>query len=294
MAWVGNHYRDIPKLPHEYRIYFGADFQLGSRSCDRWIVKNWVKRVTSDPNSAWAILGDIEDNDRPTTRSLRKSAFSDRPEVITADEMKHLDWQKKHVLPLLAPLTTRPCLGILAGHHWTQIGRDTSTMHLCRMLTALKNNPVPYLGQISAWVWIRFNISSMREQKIKRLLHLQHGTGGGGTLAAALNKLEKTAQGFYADAYVRAHDCKLVSAKYDILAPKDSDKPGLIHKTIALMNVGAATRGYEITLGNPGYPEMGMMRPQTLGWGVLRCLVYKQQRALDKSKNETVEFRLDI
>lgn len=297
MAWVETKVLVSDKLPQRYNIYIGADFQLGSDSTDKVIIRNWVKRVSSDPNGLWMILGDIEDDDRPTSRIIRKSAFSGRKEVLTADAKKHRSWIHKEILPILEPLTkTRlGSLGVLAGHHWYDLGDMTSTEYICNVLGTMgKKHKVPYLGQMSAWIRLKFRRPGKVYGGVDKLLHVQHGVGGGGTLASALNKLVKTSHGFYADCYVRAHDCTLVGAKYDILRPKESDTPELVHKTVTLLNVGSATRGYEVNKSDPSYVEMGMMNPQTLGWGELHAQHYIQSRAIDKSCNLAVDFKLEI
>lgn len=295
MAWVNTVITAVDSIPKRFNLYFAADFQLGSESTDGQIIRNWVRKVAADPNAMWCLLGDIEDDDRPTTRIMRKGAFAGRKEVIASDAKKHRAWINQSVLPILQPLTQRPCLGVLGGHHFYDLGDMTSTQWICHALTASGKNKVPYLGQMSSWVRTIFR--HREKQSAEKLFHIQHGVGGGGTLASALNRLEKTAQGFHADVYVRAHDCKLVSGKYDILAPlrhTDGKAPKLQHKTISLMNIGSATRGYEMTLNDPNYAEMGMMRPQTLGWGVAHVQLFKQSRVFDPGQKFTAEVTLEI
>lgn len=295
MAWVNTVITPVESIPRKFNIYFGADFQIGSESTDKQVVRNWVRKVVADPNAMWGLLGDIEDDDRPTTRAIRRGAFSGRKEVIGADAKKHKLWIDREVLPVLLPLVKKPCIGVLGGHHWYDMGEQTSTQYICNALTGEKGHKVPYLGQMSAWVRMIFR--GEPRWGVEKLMHIQHGVGGGGTLASALNRLEKTAQGFHGDIYVRAHDCKLVSGKYDILEPvrtQDDCPPRLKHRTVALMNIGSATRGYEMTLNDPNYAEMGMMRPQTLGWGVVHIQVYKQSRTVDPHKSVTADVTIEI
>ena len=297
MAWVHNRTLDFTG-PTKFNIYFGADFQLGSDSTDKSVIRRWVNEVMEDPLGLWCILGDIEDDDRPSTRAIRRGAFAERREVQTADAKKHILYIEKEVIPLLAPLTESKLgsLGVLAGHHWYDLGELNSTQYICNRLSTMgRKQKVPYLGQMSAWVHLKFQKGDPSSRgPLQRKIHIQHGVGGGKTIAAALTALERTSKGFRADAYIRAHDCTLVAGKYDQVESKDSDTPGLNHRTVTLMNVGAATRGYEMTLDNPSYPEMGMMNPRTLGWGKLECYVHKELKAVDPSKNWDVRFRATI
>jgi len=299
MAWVHNRTLEYSG-PTKFNIYFGADFQLGSDSTDKAVIKRWVREVLDDPNGLWCILGDIEDDDRPSTRAIRRGAFAERREVQTADAKKHILYIEHEVIPLLAPLTQSRLgsLGVLAGHHWYDLGELNSTQYICNRLSTMgRKQKVPYLGQMSAWVHLGFHDSryySKTQGARVRKIHIQHGVGGAKTIAGALNSLERTSKGFVADAYVRAHDCTLVAGKYDRLDTRMGDTPGLIHKTVTLMNVGSATRGYEMTLDNPSYPEMGMMNPRTLGWGVLECYVHRELKCIDQSQNWDVRFRATI
>ena len=96
------------------------------------------------------------------------------------------------------------------------------------------------------------------------------------------------------DLLIRAHDCKLVTAKFDRLYPKDSDKPSLMHKTVGLMNIGSFTRGYSLDTGEPEYPEASMMRPTTLGYGKAHFDVRKAFRHEDKNSNYMADIKLEI
>ena len=230
--------------------------------------------VSRDPHGMVVIAGDIEDDDRPSTRGKRRQMFSDRPEVLNADAMKHLQWIDREVIPIMMPLTKMPLglVGVLAGHHWTQLTPAmNSVQYICNKLSDLSGKKIPYWGEMSSWIYLRFKGKGRWDGKsVTKLVHVQHGAGGGQSLASALNKLEMTAQGFPADVYIRAHDCKLVAAKTARVYPRDHEGvPELNSKDIALLNVGAATRGYNLTVGAPDYVEAMMMRPTALGWGVV-------------------------
>lgn len=297
MAWVEKFAIATKSIPKTYNIYFAGDLQIGSSSTDTVIVRNWVRKVCSDPNAIWCLLGDIEDDDRPTTRIIRKGAFSGRKEVLGNDAKKHRRWVDQEIVPILKPLVDagRRCLGVLAGHHWYDLGEQTSTQYICNALTAYGKVKVPYLGQMSAWV--RFIVKDNRGTSIERLIHIQHGTGGGKAISSALNALVKTSQGFGADLYVRAHDCTLVTGKYDILQPirpRSGSPERLTSKTVTLMNIGAATRGYELSKGDPSYVEMGMMNPRTLGWGIAHLTMFRQSRVYDPQCNSTVNITVEI
>jgi len=151
---------------------------------------------------------------------------------------------------------------------------------------------------MSAWLFLNFRgVGGFERKACRKLIHIQHGVGGGQTLASALNKLERTAQGFPADAYIRAHDCKLVGAKTAEVYPKEplpGGTPELLHKDIILLNVGSATRGYNLTKREPNYVEESMMRPTAMGWGALHFDIRTARTSEDKNRNMVVDIRVEF
>ena len=295
--WIGNKVIPIQKVPQRVTLHALSDWQLESGSCDKKLIRDQIAEIVNDPSGGmWAFLGDIEDDDRPSTRSKKAQAFADRPEVLDSESKKYLYYLDKEIIPLLLPLakTRLGCIGVLAGHHWKALTRDlNSVQYICNRLTALSGKKVPYMGQMSAWVWLRFR--GPNKQSLKKLLHIQHGEGGGQTLASALNKLELTSRGFEADALIRAHDCKLVSAKFDRLYPKDTEcDPVILHKTVAMLNIGSATRGYVLGRGDPDYVESAMMRPTSMGNGKLHFDVRGSSLREDPSANWRADIKIEI
>lgn len=297
MAWVHDH-TVAAKLNEPLDIHFIADAQLGHSACEPALLEQRVQEILAKPNTAWGFLGDLTDDDRPTTRIRKRQTFADRGEVLSSSARDHLAWIDKEVLPKLAPLTARPCVGVLAGHHWAQISESyNSVQYICAALTKLKRHPVPYIGQMSAWLRMQFDVEVGKKARktVQRFIHVQHGVGGSQVAGGALRRLERARAGFHADAYVRAHDCHLESAKVAVLRAKETkDARQLMSRTIPLLNIGAASRSYMETLGDPAYPEMEMMQPSAMGWGILRAIPRKAWSFEDPSQNLIVDFRTEI
>ena len=297
MAWIQNHEIELLRTGRT-TLHAISDMQIESGTCDRRLVRESIKEIADDPTGGLnIILGDIEDADRPTTRARKIQTFGDRIEALDQDGKIYKHYLDSKVVPLLLPLakTRNGCLGILAGHHWKRLTSDlNSVQYICQRLTALSGRKVPYLGQMSSWIWIRFHFKKDPTKAIKKLIHVQHGVGGGQTLASALNRLEMTSRSMAGDLLIRAHDCKLVTAKFDRLYPKDSDTPTILHKTIGLMNIGSFTRGYALGTGEPEYPEAAMMRPTTLGYGKAHFDVRFSKVHEDPSSNLRADIKLEI
>lgn len=275
MAWIENYTIPFSTIPYEFHLHGFCDLQIGSTSTSLSTIKRRIDEIVKDPvDSGIIIPGDIEDEDRPSTRSIRKSAFAEREEVIYRDAEKHMAYLDKHVIPLLLPLqqTKYGIMGILAGHHWTQISPVlNSVQYMCQEIGRLSKRPVPYLGQMSSFMVITFQY---RDRSIRLVGHIQHGEGGGQTKSSTITKLDRTAQGHDADFYIRAHDCQIVAFKQDRLYPKETKggEQEIVSRITAHLNLGSATKGYELSTGSPSYVESGMLRPTAMGWGSIHFL----------------------
>lgn len=300
MAWSQIVEINAPRFPYEFHIHGLSDLQIGSKDSSLNAIEQRVQEIVNDPvDSGTVILGDIEDEDRPSTRSIRKAAFAERPEVIGRDMEKHLAWIDKFVIPYLLPLqkTKYGIFGILAGHHWTQITPDlTSAEYICTRLGELSGRKVPYLGEMSSF--LDFRIKTPQKFGLRAVGHFQHGEGGGQTKGSTLARLDRTAQGFDADFYMRAHDCQLVATKVDKLFPKEvknaDSSPDIMSRTIPFLNLGAATQGYQPSKKSISYVETGMMRPTTIGWGSLFLKIRKARTYEDTNQNYKIDYKILI
>lgn len=299
MASISNHIIELPELRKQrVTLHAISDMQWESPSCDKRLVKEAIAEIVNDPSGGLSVLlGDVEDSERPSTRARKACAFGDRIEVLDAEGKIYLDYLDKEIIPMLLPLakTKHGCAGLLAGHHWKRLTKDlNSVQYICQQLSTLSGRKVPYLGQMSGWIWLRFR-GPLRGKQLTKLVHIQHGEGGGQTLASALNKLEMTSRSMEADLLIRAHDCKLVSAKFDRLHPKNTEGEAiLLHRTIGLLNIGSFTRGYTLGTGDPDYPEMKMMRPATLGFGRAHFYVGRSSRLDNPDQGWEAKINLEI
>ena len=304
MAWSQKYDFDVTRVPYQFNLHGLSDLQLGSESTSLSIIKKRIKEICDDPNDCGIIIpGDIEDSDRPTTRTMRKASFAGREEVMDTDAKHYRRYLDDEVIPLLLPLqqTKYGIMGVLAGHHYYNLSSaQNSAQYICMELTRLSKKPVHYLGEMSSFLDFRFKDlrSTSRPAGIRVVGHLQHGAGGGQTKAASLNKIEQAFQSFDADFYIRAHSCQRIGSMTDRLHPKatndKSGNPEMLHKTVAYLNLGAATRGYEMTKGRPSYIESEMMRPVTCGWGSISFIIRRALKDEDTSQNLKCELRVTV
>lgn len=304
MAWSERWRIPFDSLPYQFNLECIADFQLGSRSCCIWKIEQHIDDILENAkhtDSGVIVAGDIEDEDRPSTRIIRAKIAAERGEVVERDSMKHVAWLEKKVIPLLLRLhkgTKYGIMGGVAGHHFTQIASGTnSVQYIYRRLQELTGKPCVYLGEMVSFLELTFIHTKLKRRSIRQVGLLQHGEGGGATKAATLTKLERAAQGFEANFYIRGHDCQLVGTKTDQLYAKgtrEGGEPAILCRTKAMLNLGAATLGYEFRKDAPSYIESAMMRPSTLGWGTLKFRIRKALTAEDESCNLRADIKMEF
>lgn len=277
-----------------------CDLQIGSSSTSISVIRTRIHEILKDPTDCGVIIpGDIEDEDRPSTRSIRAAAFAGREEVNHRDAQKHMAYIDKEIIPLLLPLqkTKYGIIGILAGHHWTKLSPAlNSVQYICMELSRLSGKKVNYLGQMLSYLDISFE-ASRGCSTMKRGL-IVHGEGGGQTKGSTIQKLERLAQGFEGDFFIRGHDCQLVATKTDKLYPKKqrnkNGEPEMMSNTIVYLNLGAATRGYEMSLSEPSYVESALMRPTTMGWGTINFHLRRAYTWEDKDRSMRCVMKVTI
>lgn len=307
MAWSEKWRITFDKLPYRFNLECLADFQLGSRSCCEWKINQHIDDILENAkttDSGVIFAGDIEDEDRPTTRLIRAKIAAERSEVIERDAMKHIAWLEQKVIPMLLRLhkgTKYGIMGGVAGHHFTQLteyedadGKKqpaiNSVQYIYRRLAELTGKPCVYLGEMVSFLDLTFThdktLHSTRQVGL-----LQHGEGSG-----AANKLTRTAKGFDADFFIRGHDCKLMGTKEDQLYAKESrgGEPAILSRTKAMLNLGSATLGYEMTRGKPSYIEEKMMLPSTMGWGTLKFRIRKALNVEDKNSSLRADIKVEF
>lgn len=303
MAWSEKFVIPFEKLPYRFNLECLADWQLGSRSCCRWKIEQHIDDILENAkhtDSGVVFAGDIEDEDRPSTRVIRAKIGAERGEVIERDSMKHVSWLERDVIPLLLKLhkgTKYGIMGGVAGHHYTQISSGVnSVQYLFRRLQELTGKPCVYLGEMVSFLAITFKAPDNANKAIRLVGLLQHGEGGGATKSSTINKLDRAVQGFEADFYIRGHDCQLVGTKTDQLYTKETrgGEPQINCRTKVLLNLGSATMGYEMRKDSSSYIEAAMMRPATMGWGTIKFRIRAARTDEDHNRNPRADIKIEF
>lgn len=217
-----------------------------------WGVKNDVVFVG---------MGDYSDFASPSNRQrIKAAALYDAATAVIEDAAERgLNKLKEAMAP-----TQGRWLGLLEGHHFYEFEDGTTTdQQLARFLGA------PFLGSC-AMLRLVFRRETNGKRGMPCIIWAHHGVGGGQTVAAPLNLLQKVATHFEADIYLMGHQHKAVSALLDRLYITTHGKPILYDRTKALVATGSFLKGYMQGSKKGGRPqgtyvERRMLMPVALG-----------------------------
>lgn len=104
-----------------------------------------------------------------------------------------------------------------------------------------------------------------------------HGKGGGSTVGASLNPIEKMAGNMEADIYIQGHTHQMAAAKRVRIMLRNNKT---VHRPLTLIRNGAFLKAYED--GEPNHVVDSMMTPSYLGGSIIRLDLFR-----DKEKDGT-------
>jgi hypothetical protein len=211
-------------------------------------------------------MGDYIDFMSPSNRARFASAALYDTALKTVDD-KARSLVEDLWLKALLPSRGR-WLGLLEGHHFHEYRDGTTTdQDLAARLDA------PFLGSCA---FVRLVLQRTKTQRGNVIVWCHHGVGGGVTLGASLNQLERLLASWEADIYLIGHHHKKVAGPIDRVEAAwngSRGKPGLVHRTKIIACTGGFLKGYAVgerdgRVPRGGYVEQKMLSPVALG-GIL-------------------------
>lgn len=245
-----------------------GDVQYGSAGCDIPRLKDEIAKGL-DEGAYFGFMGDAHDVMSPSNRRKYANAnFYDNTN----------DWMEQKMAEDIDKLyddVFKPTVGRwlwwLEGHHFWEFSDGTTTdTRLCNKLGA------PFVGTCG-FMRVRFvdtDEATGRNKNSHTLdIWAHHGAGGGTTVGAILNKLERVAGSFSADLYFMGHANRLGAVPKPLLELGGTGSNlYLKSRDRYLVATGAFDRGYQENstaglTGRPrgGYVEQGAMLPTGLG-----------------------------
>ena len=238
-----------------------GDIQWGTHDCDVDRVRRHVE---------WGLehgvyflgMGDYIDFASPSSRRAMHHALAEAYDVVrlSLDDMATELVQRFLEETGIGQAKDR-FLGLLSGHHFWQFQDGTTSDSV--LANELRT---PFLGSC-AFVRLRLPATEVT-------IWCHHGVGGGITLGAPLNRLERLVSAFDADIYLIGHHHKLVAAPIDTIYPVWKRRGSLRHRTRLLACTGSFMRGYTAHRATQGidrgiaqgsYVEQKMLPPVALG-----------------------------
>lgn len=277
-----------PRFNHLTRLYITGDFHVGAKGCDHEFLEKTIKHIEKDPDGYVLLLGDLAECINKKDRRSDSGAIH----PMFRDDMGNLIGnQEYYVRQLLRPLAEQnKILAIMMGNHERtfELKDDISlTRNLCRDLK------VPYGGYSCIHSW-SFGLATAKGKSPTRriLTHAHHGSGGGRSRGAKLNKLEAQ-EGVIegCNIYARGHAHHKITDRDTAVGVgfEQSGKPKLQQRKIILAECGSFLKTLEE--GVSGYSEVAEYKPVDLGAVYVEINPFKPTMKDGKRLNE---FTLDV
>lgn len=206
-----------------------SDLHIEDPLCDRRRAVQFVEEVKNDQNCYFGVNGDMFNN-------AVRTAVSD-----TWENTMTIDTAIDTICEMLDPIREK-CLFITDGNHEKRSYKDHNRLLLKDVSRILgirdRYSFDPYL------VYIAFGKNQGREcRKTVYSIYGKHGTGGGRTMGAKMNKLEQMLNVINADIFIHSHThvqaaFRLRSASVDYRNRKPNYKEHLFVNSNAYLDFG--------------------------------------------------------
>jgi len=261
-------------------LYCIGDLHIGSPAFLERSFDALADIARRDKHAYFICPGDVTDDDRPTTRIMRRAMFNDRQEAMEQEDLQHLNWMDRIVIPKLNKLIKPArCLGILDGDHFRVYANGlTSVQYICA------KNKIPYLGMGQALLRLNFRYKANSVGQVK--IHIHHGKGGGTTETSDINELQKLCNQWRAvDVFIRGHSHKPKFIPFQRYYDTRERPPEVRVKEGFLINAGAFRGG--MTMGKVDYAEREVYAPTST-----RCPILHMTGTKTTSNN--CSFAVDL
>lgn len=259
----------IDRVGNIMNLYCIGDIHIGSAAFLEKSFDKICEIAGKDKNAYFILTGDVTDDDRPSTRIMRRAMFNDRPEALKQEDIQHLTWLDTYVVPKLQKLLRKDrCLGILDGDHYRVYSNGmTSVQYICAKYK------YPYLGQGQAILRLNFRHASGSIATIK--IHAHHGKGGGITEAADIRELQNLSHQYEGmHLFIRGHSHKPKFIPFTRYVDTSEHPPQLRTREGFLVNAGSFRQG--VILDDVDYAEMKLYPPTSTRCPIVMFNAYKR------------------
>ena len=258
----------VDKSGNLMNLYCVGDIHMGSEAFLERSFDRLCDIAKKDKNAYFIFTGDITDDDRPSTRLMRRSMFNDRPEALKQEDLQHLAWMDSYVMPRLNKLIRKDrCLGLLDGDHYRQYATGmTSVQYLCT------RHKLPYLGSGQAILRLHFAYRGSSVSTVK--IHAHHGKGSGVTEEADIRELQRISHQYEGmHLYVRGHSHKPKFVPFTRYVDSMERPPQIKVREGFLVNAGSFRQG--VIMNDVDYAEMNLYAPTSTRCPIIMFNGYK-------------------
>lgn len=217
-----------------------SDAHIGDRAFDEKMFKRLVEHIRITPNVYAFLVGDLINNG---TKNSKSDSYS---EVLTPHA------QKDRAIELLYPIKDKLLCSVSGNHEertWRESAQDISK-DIAKELNTIYD-PFGILCHVHFGV---------KGKHMNYTFYTTHGSGGGGTIGNAANKLHSLRNICLSDLYIMGHTHKIISFK-DVYYIPDTR-----HRTMVKQERHFAMAGSYLDYG--GYAERLILSPTPTGFPV--------------------------
>lgn len=175
-------------------VYPLSDLHVGAKTTDYTLFKKFIKHILQQPNRFIVYNGDNMNN------ATKNSVSNVYGEIMRPRE------QKKWLIENLEPVKDR-ILVFVEGNHEARNTKETDQSVVEDIAYALGKSEL--YREDEAYLKLSFG-RNIRGKRQTYGVYLTHGSGGGGTPGAALNKIVKLPLSVTADIYIIGHVHKMI------------------------------------------------------------------------------------
>jgi predicted phosphodiesterase len=169
---------------NECVVYPLGDWHLGSEHCDEKLIRKTIEEIKANKNARIILMGDLSET--ATKDSVGAGVYEQKENAQqTMMTIKSILWEVRDRID-----------GIVTGNHEERIYKTSGfdiTLYLAQIL-GIEDKYMRYQGVVAYTL-----------NKRTFTINVWHGSGGGGSAGASLNKLQRQADYINCDIYLMGH-----------------------------------------------------------------------------------------
>jgi len=178
-------------------------------------------------------------------------------------------------------------IGLLGGNHYAKFSSGITTDHMLAHLLGTK-----YLG-VNSYIRLSFRQGTKHATSLSLDIWAHHGLGGGRTVGASINKVEKMAEIAEADIFLMGHDHhKEVSPKIRFRLVGAGENVRLLKRKIILARTGCFLKGY--VEGESSYAVDAAYNPNDVGVVKIEMTPRRSEKGFDEAGNRQDRMWVDL